>query len=79
MKNFARDITWEEISEEKYFDRLGALPPRMQRLNGFLLGEPSDYCPKTGLDRYLAFKEDRGAFFASSRPVTVAEFDIILR
>jgi hypothetical protein len=67
-------ITWSETSEEIFDRMLNVLPPAMWLTNGFLVGEPFDHEADTGRPRYDGFKRIGNKFYASSRPLTKAEF-----
>jgi len=67
-------ITWEETTEERHDEMLGAVPPAAWHRGGFLVGEPWDHDALTGQPRYQAFRQSRGRFEVASRPMTVAEF-----
>lgn len=67
-------ITWEPITEEKYWEWLECVPPAAYTATGFLLGEPFDHHALTGKPRYTACIKKGDAYFASSRPMTKAEF-----
>jgi hypothetical protein len=71
-------MNWKPITEEDYDAALGALPPRVQLHDAFLLGEPYDWRPCTAtagrmLDTYHPYAQIRGAFY-KGEPVTVPEF-----
>jgi len=68
------DITWTEVTGERYWDMLEVLPPAIQNAKGFMVGEPTDHHAGTGRARYAAFLDKGGKFFESSRPLTIAEF-----
>lgn len=66
-------VTWIETTEERYDDMLGAVPPAsMDGRGAFLLGEP--YSDRGGKPTFHAFKREKGVYYASSEPVTFAEF-----
>ncbi len=71
-------VKWKPISEERYWDMLGALPPAAQTGFGFLLGEAysSARCTVSGRDAqtFLAFAQAAGAFWEAARPLTILEF-----
>lgn len=66
-------ITWQKINQEAYDAALGCLPPEMLQDYGFLIGEPTDH-HASGAPRFCAYVHKNGSYFASSRPVTKAEF-----
>ena len=67
-------ITWELITEERYWEMLECLPPALWTGNGFLVGEPYDHHAITGQPRFQACMKKWNEHFASSRPMTKAEF-----
>jgi hypothetical protein len=67
-------ITWSETTEEIFMDMLNVLPPAIMLTNGFLVGEAADHEADTGKPRYDGFKQIGDKFYASSRPMTRAEF-----
>lgn len=75
MTQFLREIT-----EERYYDMLGAVPPAAMRNHAFLLGEADSFkrCSETGkvAPSYRPFFEIDGKFFEAN-PVTIAEFGAI--
>jgi hypothetical protein len=68
-----RPITWEPITEEKYYEMFEVLPPII-RGNGFLVSEPWDHDAQTGAPRYGAYRHRGETYEAASRPMTVKEF-----
>lgn len=66
---------WCTTTEERYDEMLGVLPPAAQSSYGFLMGEPTDHEPSTGLPRYSAFVELYGQRYASLQPITVRQFN----
>jgi hypothetical protein len=40
----------------------------------FLVGEPVDHCAKSGRPRYDGYCARQGAYFRTSRPMTVSDF-----
>lgn len=67
-------ITWELITEERYNELLECLPPALWTGSGFLVGEPYDHHAITGQPRFQACMKKWNEHFASSRPMTKAEF-----
>ena len=75
-------IEWEEVTEARFYDMLNVLPPAAMVPGAFLVGEPTDHHAGNGRPRFQAFKAENGIertpeavkFFASSRPITHAEF-----
>jgi len=78
MDNLATTMTWREISEDRYDEMLGMLPPASHRADGFLLGEQYSHrlCTVTGkpAQTWLAFVTAGGRFFEGSQAITTAEF-----
>jgi len=72
--NGVTNVTWFEVSEKRFDDMLGALPPQVMRGGGFLLGEASDFNSHGELT-YLAFRQRGEIFEQATRPLTLAEFD----
>jgi hypothetical protein len=68
-----RPITWEPITEEKYYEMFEVLPPII-RGNGFLVSEPWDHDAQTGAPRYGAYRHRGETYEAANRPMTVKEF-----
>jgi len=67
-------IVWVETTAKTYHDMLEVLPPAFWQGGLFLVGEPTDHSARTGQSRFQAYREDAGArYFASSRPLTIAE------
>lgn len=66
-----------EVSEERYDEMLGILPPALHLGYGFLVGEPSSHrrCTVTGqiAPDFAAFFSHKGKFYESD-PLTFAEF-----
>ncbi len=71
-------VTWNQVSEDRYDEMLGVLPPAIMTGLGFLVGEPQDHskCPVTGKFGALfsAFANVDDEFFEASEPMTVAGF-----
>jgi hypothetical protein len=72
-------IRWEPTTAEQYDDMLGCLPPIAWTGGAFLVGEPDDHSVTTGRPRYRGYRHEHGAFYVSSRPLTVAEFKLELQ
>jgi hypothetical protein len=72
-------ITWQPITAEQYQDWLEVLPPLCWRDGGFLVSEPHDHSMSTGKPRYQGCRIIAGQHVASSRPVTVAEFQSAMK
>lgn len=71
-------LKWRRISRARYWEMLEVLPPAAWSSGAFLVGEPTDYCAKTGRPRFSVFREEKGSIsenhFEGSRPITFAEF-----
>jgi len=76
---FPQAVTWTEVTEDKYEEMLGVLPPAAYAGAGFLVGEPFDHDPATGRPRYEAYRCRGGRFEVADRPLTRAEFLAIMR
>ncbi len=63
-----------EVSEEKYFEMLGVVPPERMAYGGFLVGEAWDHNNK-GEPRYQLFIEEGGKFYDCGL-ATTGEFDL---
>jgi hypothetical protein len=67
----------KEVTEARFDEMLGVLPPALHLSKGFLVGEPHDHrkCKVTGqtAPTFAAFFTHRGKFFESD-PMTFAEF-----
>ena len=68
------ELSWEPITEERYYEMLECLPPACYRDHGFLVGEPWDHHALTGAPRYQACIHTSDGYFASSRPMEKREF-----
>lgn len=70
--------TFKEITEERYDEMLGILPPALWIPRGFLVGEPTRHriCDVTGAvtASYAAFISLNGKFYESESDMTFAEF-----
>lgn len=60
----AEFIVGTECTEERYYEMLGALPPRMQALNAFLVGEADDHEGEFNTARYGLYFTRDGKFFS---------------
>ena len=73
---------WEKVTESRYYEMLGALPPAWMRGESFLVGEPMCHrrCAVTDSFRaiYDGFTVDCGKFYATKDSVTVTEFEHLL-
>lgn len=68
-------VEWIPVSKEAYDESFDALFPAAFSPNGFLLGEAADHLGKGCSARYSAFRIQERKYFASSRPMTVEEFN----
>jgi len=65
---------WIEVTEERYDEMLGMLPPAVHRACGFLVGEPMDH-DANGMPRFTGFLISAdGRYWESRRPITAREF-----
>jgi hypothetical protein len=71
-------ITWTQTTEATYREMLDVLPPAAWVAGYFLVGEPTDHCAATGAPRFQGYRETAGRYFASSRPITLAELRAIV-
>lgn len=69
-------ITWTEISEEVYTERMECLPPICHTSRGFMLGEPFSHI--AGAPTFDAFRVQDGKFYASDRALTVKQFNKLI-
>jgi hypothetical protein len=63
---------WQPITEDRYDEMLGVLPPRLHYHDGFLVGEPMSF--DRGGQTWSAFRIINGHHFEASQPLTLAEF-----
>jgi hypothetical protein len=74
--------TLKEITEDRFFDMLGALPPIDHKGTSFLLGEPYSHrhCSVTGecAPTYAGFLQIGDSYFETREAVTRKEFQGIL-
>lgn len=72
---------WTEVSEERYDEMLGVLPPAIQTGMGFLVGEPFDHatCSVTGnvAPNFQPFARIGDRFFEAFECLTIAEFKLV--
>lgn len=71
-------ITWQDTSEETYWEMLEVLPPERMAGGTFLVGEPMDHLASTGEATFEMFRKQGAKFCVASRPVTIAEFNQLL-
>ena len=62
--------TFKEVSEERYDEMLGCLPPVAWVGKGFLVGEPWDH-NEAGQPRFAPFISLNGKFYEGDHPITV--------
>jgi hypothetical protein len=72
----AEPRTWTQITEDKYHDMLGVLPPAAWNMDAgaFLVGEAMDHHAGTGKPRFSCYKQSDGKFWSLSTPITHAQF-----
>jgi hypothetical protein len=69
--------TWVEVTEARYDEMLGMLPPAIMTGVGFLVGEPMDHNAQ-GQPRFSAFAHvNYERFFEAKEVLTIAEFRAI--
>lgn len=72
-------MSWTQITEERFDDMLGQLPPAYQSAHGFLVGEPTCH-NEYGQPCFAAFVQHRfydhmpWLFYECDRSLTVREF-----
>jgi len=71
-------VTWDEITEEKYWYYLEVVPPVGTDGGNFMVGEAADHHAVTGRARYQAVVAHGGKYWASSRPMQAVEFRAFL-
>ena len=64
---------WIEITEDRYEEMLGVLPPALWLADGFLVGEPMDH-NEHGQPRYSAFLRFGGKHYECEQVLTAREF-----
>ena len=83
MKNEVQDcygktyaVKWKEVTEERFDEMLGALPPIAFSHSGFLVGEAWTHRIINGRERaaYMGLKRFDGKFYECLAPLTVDEF-----
>ena len=69
----------KQVTQERFDDMLGAVPPAVQTDKGFLVGEAISHrrCNVTGKPKptFAAFFQYGSRFFENESPMTVAEFE----
>ena len=63
---------WVPITEERYDEMLGVLPPASRSGNAFQVGEPTDH--RNGRPTFASFKRVGDQYFESEESLTFAEF-----
>jgi len=69
-------LDWTEVTEARYDEMLGMLPPAVHLYRGFLVGEPMDHA--NGWPRFTAFVIWRDRFFECQEPLTVKQFQTLM-
>lgn len=72
-------LIWEDTDKETYDSMLNCLPPARWIGGAFLVGEPMDHHAITGRARFSAFKQEGEKYYASNRPLTIAEFEQLFK
>ena len=67
-------VTWETITENKYWEMYECLPPIHVAGRGFMVSEPWDHHALTGTPMYGAYRKRGEVYEASTRPMTVKEW-----
>jgi len=70
-------IAWTEVGADVYNEMLDVLPPIGFSGKGFMVSEPCDHCYTTGRARFQAYRQQGGRYYASTRPLTVAEWKAV--
>ncbi len=66
---------WSPVTEDRYLEMLGVLPPAAMKAGAFLVGEPYDHHARSGQPRFACFRKTAdGTHEEYSRPMTHAEF-----
>jgi hypothetical protein len=70
--------TFKQVSDARYDEMLGVVPPALWISHGFLVGEPENHRTCTINKRicstFAAFVQHDGKYFESLEAMTVAEF-----
>lgn len=66
-------ITWKEVTESRYDEMLGILPPALWVGHGFLVGEPWRHNDRDE-PMFAPFLHFRDRFWEGSEPMTIPEF-----
>lgn len=72
-------LAWLPTTRDRYHEMLNVLPPACWLASGFLVGEPTDHCAKTGRARFAAYRYQSGRHLVANRPMTVLEFETLMR
>ena len=67
-------VEWIPTDKDQYDLSFECLPPAFFDSGRFLVGEPVDHCAKSGRPRYDGYCARQGAYFRTSRPMTVSDF-----
>jgi hypothetical protein len=67
---------WKLVSEARYWEMLGCLPPAVQTGAGFLVGEPWRH-DDGGRPMFAPFLEFGGKFYEGIDPMTIQQFRAI--
>lgn len=66
-------MQFKKVTEERYDEMLGVLPPALWLSYGFLVGEAMDH-NSNGQPTFSAFVNKGEDFFELAEPMTMAEF-----
>lgn len=66
-------MKWEQVTEERYDEMLGVVPPAVYTSHGFLVGEPHDHDAEDR-PRFQAYVQIDGKFYGAKEVMTIAEF-----
>lgn len=66
-------MLFKKVTQDKYWDMLGCVPPACQTGYGFLVGEAMNHNSQ-GMPRFTAFVENNTGFYESVGPMTVLQF-----
>ena len=76
-----KQTTWKQVTENRYWEMLGVVPPAMYIRMGFLVGEPMSHriCTVSGkeAETFTAFIENRDGFYECTEALTAAEFKAV--
>jgi len=65
---------WKEVTEARFDETLGVVPPVAHTGDGFLIGEPWDHHPHWGFPRFAAMIKHHDRFYESLSPMGIAEW-----